>query len=170
MTNAIKEPVEAKSASKTASSVRPVTGKAVVRVRGKIQSKTTDVRKALASIKRLSNAAPGVRPVTGKAIARLRGKFGMSQKEFARLLGVSTLTIGKWEKRPGKLHLQTRMFDSWEAAERLTKRQAGGNWTVPDRRTMSERVVAYVWSCIFRVPNQGLSAPWHKFGVAFSQG
>ena len=49
-----------------------------------------------------------IRPVTGKAVAKLRAKFGMSQSEFARLLGVSAPTIGNWEKKTGRLALQAR--------------------------------------------------------------
>jgi DNA-binding transcriptional regulator YiaG len=64
------------------------------------------------------------RPVTGKAVARLRAKFSMSQSEFARLLGVSASTIGNWEKKPGTLGLHARSLDAWDAAKRLTKRQA----------------------------------------------
>jgi DNA-binding transcriptional regulator YiaG len=66
-----------------------------------------------------------IRPATGKAIAGLRAKFGMSQSEFARLLGVSATTIGNWEKKTGTLDLQARSLDAWNVVKRLTKRQAG---------------------------------------------
>jgi uncharacterized Zn finger protein/DNA-binding XRE family transcriptional regulator len=64
------------------------------------------------------------RPVTGKAVARLRAKFAMSQGEFAKLLGVSAPTIGNWEKKTGRLALQARSLDAWEAVKPLTKQQA----------------------------------------------
>jgi transcriptional regulator with XRE-family HTH domain len=48
----------------------------------------------------------------------------MSQSEFARLLGVSTPTIGNWEKKTGTLDLRARSLDAWNAVKRLTKRQA----------------------------------------------
>ncbi len=64
------------------------------------------------------------RPVTGKAVARLRARFDMSPSEFARLLGVSAPTIGNWEKKSGRLALQARSLDAWEAVRRLTKLQA----------------------------------------------
>jgi DNA-binding transcriptional regulator YiaG len=69
-------------------------------------------------------AAQGAHPVTGKAVARLRAKFGLSQSEFARLLGVSAPTIGNWEKKPGALGLQSRSLNAWNTAKRLTRRQA----------------------------------------------
>ena len=74
--------------------------------------------------KRTSRAASRARPVTGKAIAGLRAKFGMSQSEFARLLGVSAPSVGNWEKMPGMLNLQTRTLAAWDAAKKLTKTQA----------------------------------------------
>jgi DNA-binding XRE family transcriptional regulator len=54
----------------------------------------------------------------------LRAKFAMSQGEFAKLLGVSTPTIGNWEKKTGRLSLQSRTLDAWEAVKPLTKQQA----------------------------------------------
>ncbi|MFW5854551.1 MAG: helix-turn-helix domain-containing protein [Thermodesulfobacteriota bacterium] len=63
-------------------------------------------------------------PPTGKAVAALRAKFGMSQTEFARLLGVSLPTIGNWEKKTGTLHLQTRSLEAWNTTSRMTKAQA----------------------------------------------
>jgi len=65
--------------------------------------------------------------VTGQAVARLRAKFGMSQNEFARLLGVSAPSIGNWERRAGSLNLQPRTRDAWNAAKKLTKRKAWHN-------------------------------------------
>lgn len=89
---------------------------------------TTRVKKKPASrkigAKRASRAAQSARPVTGKAVAGLRAKFGMSQSQFAGLLGVSAPSIGNWEKKPGTLNLQPRTLDAWNAAKGLTKRQA----------------------------------------------
>ena len=74
--------------------------------------------------KRTPHAAVKIGPVTGRAVAKLRKKFGMTQSEFAKLLGVSVPTIGNWEKKPGKLDLQARSLDAWNAANELTKTQA----------------------------------------------
>ncbi len=62
--------------------------------------------------------------VTGRAVAGLRAKFGMSRSEFARLLGVSVPCIGNWEKKRGRLNLQPRTREAWNAAKGLTKRKA----------------------------------------------
>ena len=69
-------------------------------------------------------AAQSAKPVTGKAVAALRKKFGMSQQQFATLLGVSAPCIGNWEKKPGPLNLQARSLDSWNEVKRLSRRQA----------------------------------------------
>jgi len=75
-------------------------------------------------VKSASRAGQSTRSVTGKAVAALRAKFGMSQSEFARLLGVSAPCIGNWEKKTGTLNLQPRTRDAWNAAKKLTKRKA----------------------------------------------
>jgi uncharacterized Zn finger protein len=93
------------------------TGKGNAQVKKMPATRKTKVRKP-------SQPARRARTVTGKAVARLRAKFGMSQSEFARLVGVSAPTIGNWEKKPGMLVLQARSFDAWHAVKRLTKRQA----------------------------------------------
>ena len=89
-----------------------------------VGSKTTAVPKTPAGTKRASRAAVTMGPVTGKDIVGLRAKFGMSQSEFARLLGVSGPTIGKWEKKARALDLQTRTLNAWNASKKLTKTQA----------------------------------------------
>ena len=89
---------------------------------------TTQARKKPASrkvgAKEVSQTALSARPVTGKAVAALRAKFGMSQNQFASLLGVSTPSISNWEKKLGRIRLQTRTLDAWTAAKGLTKQQA----------------------------------------------
>ncbi len=91
--------------------------------KGKTRSKKRS-RSSKQKAARTRRSAASNRPPTGRAVARLRAKFGMSRSEFATLLGVSTPTIGNWEKRRGKLNLQSRTFAAWNAAKRLTKRQA----------------------------------------------
>ncbi len=85
--------------------------KAAAKGRAKRQSKTgwrkTQVNKTLAPRKTAAQVVPrlagSINPVTGKAVAGLRARFGMTQNEFARLLGVSAPTIGNWEKKAERL-------------------------------------------------------------------
>jgi uncharacterized Zn finger protein/DNA-binding XRE family transcriptional regulator len=116
-----------KSAPKPKKTSTVVVKRAVKR-KAKGDKNTTHVKKKTASrtagTKETSRPGRRDRPVTGKAVAGLRATFDMSQTEFARLLGVSAATVGNWEKRTGPLDLQTRSLDAWNAAKRLTKRQA----------------------------------------------
>lgn len=41
--------------------------------------------------------------ITGRAVRTLREKLGLTQAEFAKLAGVSALTVYKWEKNDGWL-------------------------------------------------------------------
>lgn len=109
------------------------TSKVAAKETAKRQSKTgrrkTQANKTPAPRKTAVQAVPrparSINPVTGKAVAGLRAKFGMSQSQFAKLLGVSAPTIGNWEKKTGTLDLQARSLEAWNAVKRLTKRQAG---------------------------------------------
>ncbi|NNJ99429.1 MAG: helix-turn-helix domain-containing protein [Desulfatitalea sp.] len=66
----------------------------------------------------------GTRSVTGKGVARLRAKFGMSQSQFAKLIGVSAPTIGNWEHKSGRLGLHARSLEAWQAIKHMTKQEA----------------------------------------------
>ncbi len=80
-------------------------------------------KKAVGARKTVQSAA-NASPVTGKAVAALRAKFGMSQAQFARLLGVSLPAVAAWEKKKGPLNLQARTLHAWNTSAKLTKRQA----------------------------------------------
>jgi len=56
---------------------------------------------------------------TGKSVARLRRRCGLSVAEFAGRLGVSPVTVYRWEATPGRLNLQAR---SLNALTRLHRR------------------------------------------------
>ena len=59
-----------------------------------------------------------IRP-TGKWVARLRRRNGLSVAEFASRIGVSAVTVYRWEAEPGRLNLQAR---SLSALTRLHRR------------------------------------------------
>ena len=59
-----------------------------------------------------------IRP-TGKWVARLRRRNGLSVAEFASRIGVSAVTVYRWEAEPGRLNLQAR---SLSALTRLYRR------------------------------------------------
>jgi len=105
-----------------------VAAKRTAKPKAKTRKSATQVKKTPASrkpgAKGALRAVLSARPVTGKAVAALRAKFGMSQSQFARLLGVSAASIGNWERKSGTLNLQPRTREAWYVAKGLTKRQA----------------------------------------------
>ena len=98
--------------------------------RAKAKKETTRRKRAAAaaagraSANNTSRAAPGEQSISGADVAKLRARFGMSPSQFAKTLGVSTLSVSNWEKRDGTLNLQARSLGALRAAKRLTKRQA----------------------------------------------
>ena len=59
-----------------------------------------------------------IRP-TGKWVVRLRRRNGLSVADFANRIGVSAVTVYRWEAEPGRLNLQAR---SLSALTRLHRR------------------------------------------------
>ena len=59
-----------------------------------------------------ARAAPvRIRP-TGKSVARMRKKLGLSVARFADRLGVSPVTVYRWEATPGRLNLRARPLNA----------------------------------------------------------
>ena len=58
-----------------------------------------------------------IRP-TGKWVARLRRRSGLSVARFAGELGVSVVTVYRWEATPGPLNLHTRPLNALMAFDR----------------------------------------------------
>ena len=78
------------------------------RVAAKVQG--TPATKAAASPR-------DIRP-TGKWVARLRRRSGLSVARFAGELGVSAVTVYRWEATPGPLNLHARPLDALMAFDR----------------------------------------------------
>lgn len=62
--------------------------------------------------------------VTGKGVRALRRKLRLSQAAFGKLLGVSALSVYKWEKREGPIRMRTATRASFLAARSLGAREA----------------------------------------------
>ena len=70
--------------------------------------------------------------ISGKGIKRLRKRLGLSQAEFAKLVGVSDQAVYIWESKPGTLKLRestkgkvfaVRSLGAREAQQRLEEMQ-----------------------------------------------
>jgi DNA-binding XRE family transcriptional regulator len=64
-----------------------------------------------------------VRRPTAAAIRQLRQKLGLTQGEMARLLGISSITVSKWERADGLLTLRRRTMGAYQALRGLGKRE-----------------------------------------------
>ena len=85
--------------------------------RGKTPSPTPTPRKraaAKAQDVRATKAAASPRDIrpTGEWVARLRGRSGLSVARFAGELGVSAVTVYRWEATPGPLNLHARPLNA----------------------------------------------------------
>lgn len=67
--------------------------------------------------------APGIRP-TGPMVRKLRAKLGLTQAEFAKLAGVSGLTVYKWEKADGRINPRGRALAGLAKVMGMGKREA----------------------------------------------
>jgi uncharacterized Zn finger protein len=69
-------------------------------------------RKKSVSVKKIASKKNKAFTPTATAVTRLRKKFKMSTSQFARLVGVSPVTVSKWESSGGKLNLHLRNLDA----------------------------------------------------------
>ncbi len=85
------------------------------------------LRKAASGTGRGKKASPAAAPPrdnrpTGKWVARLRRRSGLSVAGFAGQLGVSPVTVYRWEANPGPLNLHSRPLNAlmalyWQSAK-----------------------------------------------------
>ena len=72
-----------------------------------------------------ADASPtDIRP-TGKWVARLRRRCGLTVAQFAARLGVSVVTVYRWEATPGRLNLHTRPLNALTALYRRSGESEG---------------------------------------------
>ena len=57
-------------------------------------------------------------------VRKLRAKLGLTQAQIAKLAGVSTLTVWKWETATGRIMLRKRTLDALARVRAMGKREA----------------------------------------------
>ena len=67
---------------------------------------------------------PDIRP-TGKWVARLRRRCGLTVAQFAARLGVTAVTVYRWEATPGRLNLHTRPLNALASLYRRSGKSEG---------------------------------------------
>jgi len=65
---------------------------------------------------------PNIRP-TAKMVLAFRKKLGLTQAQLASLVGVSSLTVSKWETSEGWLHMRGRALAGFARARAMGKRE-----------------------------------------------
>jgi uncharacterized Zn finger protein/DNA-binding transcriptional regulator YiaG len=76
-------------------------------------------KKNRAGTKKAVPDVPKTLPLTGDAVVKLRKKLNMTKAQLARILDVSPVTIGNWEKSEGPLKLRARTRKAWDAVSKL---------------------------------------------------
>ncbi len=66
---------------------------------------------------------PHIRP-TGTMVLKLRNKLGLTQVELAQLIGVSSLTISKWESIEGRIMMRNRTMAAFAGVRGMGKQAA----------------------------------------------
>ena len=61
---------------------------------------------------------------TGDGIRKMRAKLGLTQAQFGKLLGVSSLSVSKWECTEGPVTVRNRTLVALRKARSLGKREA----------------------------------------------
>jgi DNA-binding transcriptional regulator YiaG len=64
-----------------------------------------------------------IRP-TGPMVRKLRTKLGLTQAALAKLIGVSGLTVSKWEQAGGRIMLRNRTLAALAKVRVMGKREA----------------------------------------------
>lgn len=105
-------------ASASKASARRRTRKAAPNAARGSKTAPTDAPRTRGAAKSAATSTSNLRP-TGKSVARLRRRCGLSVAEFASRLGVSPVTVYRWEATSGRLNLQAR---SLAALTRLHRR------------------------------------------------
>ncbi len=72
----------------------------------------------------LKNHTVATKVPTGKSVKELRLRLDLSQSQLSILIGVSITSVITWEKKRGRLNLQSRTMSALNDAEKLTKKQA----------------------------------------------
>ena len=92
--------------------------------RGTNTSPTAAPGKRAAARKAAGASPPDIRP-TGKWVARLRRRCGLTVAQFAARLGVSAVTVYRWEATPGRLNLHARPLNALTTLYRRSGKPAG---------------------------------------------
>jgi len=86
--------------------------------------KGTQHQAAEAPAREAEAAKPSRARPTGPMVRKLRAKLGLNQVELSKLIGVSSLTISKWESAEGRIAMRSRTLSAFAGVRGMGKREA----------------------------------------------
>jgi len=112
------------------------TRKPIAALRGDVadlKRQIVELKRLLRGIQKEAKPAPAteaetgypsrIRP-TGPMVRKLRQRLSLTQVEMAKLMGVSGLTISKWETAEGRIMLRSRTLEALAKVKGMGKREA----------------------------------------------
>jgi DNA-binding transcriptional regulator YiaG len=106
------------------------TRKAVADLKRRMADLEKAVKRLDAALAKFPQPEPEPTPVSsrnwisGKGVRTLRQKLGLTQDAFAKLVGVTSKGVAKWESKPGMLRLRAATKATVLATRTLTMRTA----------------------------------------------
>ena len=106
------------SPKKKAAAKKPVV---VKKAPAKKKAAITPIAKKKAPLKKQVAGKKRAFSITAKGFARMRKKFAMNMSQFARLVGISPVTVKRWELKDGKLNLPPEHLKTLESLASLDR-------------------------------------------------
>ena len=98
-------------------------------------------KKRLAQTSQIAPEASKKARLTSKGVRRLRRKLGLSQANFAKLLGASTQTVHMWETKEGPLRLRENTLAAVLSSRDLGAREAKRRIAEMETKKTARKVV-----------------------------
>jgi DNA-binding transcriptional regulator YiaG len=104
--------------------------KAVADLKRRVADLEKSARRLDAMLAKMPQPEPEATPVrsrawiSGKGVYALRQKLGLSQADFAKLVGVTSKAVGDWEGKPGMLRMRNATKAAVLAVRTLGVREA----------------------------------------------
>ena len=115
--------------------------KKIVKLQGENKWLVAAEKKRMAQKPQIAPETSRKARMTSKGVRRLRRKLGLSQANFAKLLGASTQTVHMWETKKGPLRLRGNTLASVLSAREMGARDAKRRIAEMDTKKPGRKVV-----------------------------
>jgi DNA-binding transcriptional regulator YiaG len=113
----------------------------IVKLQGENKWLTAAEKRRLAQKPQITPEASKKARLTSKGIRRLRRRLGLSQANFAKLLGASTQTVHMWETKEGPLRLRGNTLAAVLSAREMGAREVKRRIAETEMKRPSRKVV-----------------------------